>query len=96
MKTKHIYITFLIVIISFISKAQDAPVISGYVRNYTGMLTSENNEFSIVQNTLNINIEKNSDGWLSKQIPIYTTILTGIWNWDYARRIWTSISIISI
>ena len=58
MKTKHIYITFLIVIISFISKAQDAPVISGYVRNYTGMLTSENNEFSIVQNTLNINIEK--------------------------------------
>lgn len=35
--------------------AQD-PDISGYVRNYTGMLTTGSNDFSIVQNTLNLDI----------------------------------------
>jgi hypothetical protein len=32
------------------------PDISGYVRNYTGMLTTGSNDFSIVQNTLNLDI----------------------------------------
>lgn len=32
--------------------------ITGYVRNYTGVLLNDDNNFSIVQNTLNLNIEK--------------------------------------
>jgi hypothetical protein len=31
--------------------------ISGYVRNYTGLLTNDMDQFSIVQNTLNLNFE---------------------------------------
>jgi len=34
---------------------------SGYVRNYTGMLTERPNDFSIIQNTFNLNIEHHSD-----------------------------------
>jgi len=34
---------------------------SGYVRNYTGVLTESPNDFSIVQNTFNLNIEHHSD-----------------------------------
>ncbi|MDO8896057.1 MAG: hypothetical protein Q7V19_00295 [Bacteroidales bacterium] len=34
---------------------------SGYVRNYTGALTSSPNDFTIVQNTFNLNIEKRTD-----------------------------------
>ena len=34
---------------------------SGYVRNYTGLLTEIPNEFSIIQNTLNLNIEHHTD-----------------------------------
>ena len=32
------------------------PDISGYIRNYTGMLTTGSNDFSIIQNTLNLDI----------------------------------------
>jgi hypothetical protein len=58
MKSKYRYLTILLIFIGLTAKAQDAPVISGYVRNYTGVLTAENNEFSILQNTLSVNIEK--------------------------------------
>ena len=35
--------------------------ITGYVRNYTGVLLNGDNEYSIVQNTLNLNIEGSND-----------------------------------
>lgn len=34
---------------------------SGYVRNYTGLLTESPNDFSIIQNTLNLNIEHHTE-----------------------------------
>ena len=34
---------------------------SGYARNYTGMLLTENNEYAILQNTFNLNIEQSKD-----------------------------------
>ena len=34
---------------------------TGYVRNYTGLLLTGDNEFSILQNTLNLNIEQSKD-----------------------------------
>jgi len=35
--------------------------ITGYVRNYTGVLLQQNNKYSIVQNTISLNIEGSSD-----------------------------------
>jgi hypothetical protein len=34
---------------------------SGYARNYTGMLLTENNEYAIMQNMFNLNIEQSKD-----------------------------------
>ena len=34
---------------------------SGYARNYTGMLLTENNEYAILQNTFNLNVEQSKD-----------------------------------
>ena len=53
-------IALVILAVSLINplKAQDDLRFSGYARNYTGMLTQEGNEFSIVQNTFDLKIEK--------------------------------------
>ncbi|MGC9375727.1 MAG: DUF1302 family protein [Bacteroidales bacterium] len=58
MKTVNKYIVFLVLSIFIQLNKVDAqePDISGYVRNYTGMLTTGSNDFSIVQNTLNLDI----------------------------------------
>ncbi|MDF1570682.1 MAG: hypothetical protein P1P82_03605 [Bacteroidales bacterium] len=42
-------------------QAQNNVSVSGYVRNYTGVLTAEPNHFSIIQNTLDLNFEKRAD-----------------------------------
>lgn len=42
---------------------------SGYVRNYTGMLLTGNNEYAIIQNTFNLNIEQNKDNVYFKINP---------------------------
>jgi hypothetical protein len=41
--------------------AQDNVSISGYVRNYTGVLTNGDNDFSILQNTFNLVLEQKND-----------------------------------
>jgi len=48
-------ILFLLLLSDFVS-AQDL-TLNGYVRNYTAALLQGNNEYSIVQNTLNLNLE---------------------------------------
>nr|HPR61100.1 hypothetical protein [Prolixibacteraceae bacterium] len=35
--------------------------ITGYARNYTGVLLNNENNFSIIQNTLNLNFEKSTE-----------------------------------
>lgn len=42
-------------------QAQENISINGYVRNYTGILTEEPNNFSIVQNTFDLNLEKRAN-----------------------------------
>ena len=57
-----VIIVFLIFLAGFTGlKAQENLSISGYVRNYTGVLTAEPNHFSVIQNTLNLNFENRGD-----------------------------------
>jgi len=42
---------------------------SGYARNYTGMLLKGNNEYAIIQNTFNLNIEQSKDNVFFKVNP---------------------------
>ena len=44
---------------------------SGYVRNYTGILLNDNNEYSIIQNTFNLNIENSKDKVAFKVNPYF-------------------------
>ncbi len=58
MRTRIMIIILLVTGTGLLSKGQSGPAISGYVRNYTGVLLSDGNEFSILQNTLNLNFEQ--------------------------------------
>lgn len=42
-------------------RAQEGPAWSGYVRNYTGVLTREEPDFSIIQNSLNLKLTHSKD-----------------------------------
>jgi hypothetical protein len=64
MKAKVLYLilfTLSMALHSGVNAQSDQIDFSGYVRNYTGVLTSSPNDFSIVQNTFNLNIEKRTD-----------------------------------
>ena len=52
---------FLLMLIVNQLNAQENISINGYVRNYTGVLIEEPNDFSIIQNTLDLNFEKRAD-----------------------------------
>ncbi len=54
------FITLLSLISGLGLKAQDSISISGYARNYTGVLTKDPGNFSIVQNTFNLNFSGQS------------------------------------
>jgi hypothetical protein len=41
--------------------AAELPVLSGYVRNYTGVIASENPAFAILQNTVNLTLDYRKD-----------------------------------
>jgi len=60
MKTKIIVLILFISIYARMS-AQENVSLSGYLRNYTGVLTESPNNFSIVQNTFNLNFSAQSD-----------------------------------
>lgn len=67
MKTKGL-ILILLLIASQVTMAQN-PEISGFVRNYTGVLY-DNGNFAILQNTLNLNISKSGDKIAFKANPM--------------------------
>lgn len=58
MKKIRLYLLILVLIsvAGYSNVMGQEPDISGYVRNYTGMLTTGSNDFSIIQNTLNLDI----------------------------------------
>lgn len=60
---KHIRLLPVLVfsILAFPAMAQENVSISGYVRNYTGILTNGEKDFSILQNTLNLILEQKKD-----------------------------------
>ena len=60
MKTKIKFVLILMLIFNQLN-AQENISINGYVRNYTGVLIEEPNNFSIIQNTFNLNFEKRAD-----------------------------------
>ncbi|MDD2196493.1 MAG: hypothetical protein PHE03_09020 [Bacteroidales bacterium] len=61
MKLRIVVTTLLAFVLLNQAKAQENLEITGYARNYTGVLTGGDNEFSIVQNTLNLKFEKSSN-----------------------------------
>lgn len=46
------------VMLSITAFSQETPDIYGYVRNYTGVLFDQGSEYSIIQNTMNLSLEK--------------------------------------
>ncbi len=70
---KYLIITISLIILLQSSIAQNIDL-SGYVRNYSGMLVGNgSNDFVILQNTFNLNFEKNSSSNAFKVNPmIYT------------------------
>ena len=70
MKTRlyRIILSSIILLIANLS-AQDLSF-SGFTRNYSGMLLKDPNEFSILQNTFNINIEHNQGSVAFKVNPL--------------------------
>ena len=65
---KKTAIAIIILSFSIFAKAQ-TPEISGFARNYTGSLF-ENGDFSIIQNTFNLNLTKTGDKVAFKANPI--------------------------
>ncbi|HKK10632.1 MAG TPA: DUF1302 family protein [Bacteroidales bacterium] len=65
---RYISVLFLLSIVSLNGFGQ-APEIHGYVRNYTGALMGQNGDFSIVQNTLDLDIEKSTFDMAFKANP---------------------------
>ena len=61
MKLRIAITTLLTLVLMNHVKAQENVEITGYARNYTGVLTGGDNKFSIVQNTFNLKFEKSSD-----------------------------------
>lgn len=65
---RNIFILLVLSTVSLTSFGQ-SPEIHGYVRNYTGALTGQNGDFSIVQNTLDLDIEKSTFNMAFKANP---------------------------
>ena len=59
-----------VALLIFIPGLQAQPIgLTGYVRNYTGVLLNGDNEYSIIQNTLNLNVEQSKDKIAFKANP---------------------------
>lgn len=54
-------ISVIILILSLSGIAAKSPLFTGYVRNYSGMLFTDDNYFAILQNTFNLNIENSGN-----------------------------------
>ncbi len=54
-------LSFLVVLITAAGLQAQGLSLTGYARNYTGVLLNGDNEFSIIQNTFNLNVEQSKD-----------------------------------
>jgi hypothetical protein len=73
MKLKVINLVIAALLATFSAYGQGISTIdiSGYARNYTGMLLNDDNQFSIVQNTLNLNFSSRTDKIAFKVNPYF-------------------------
>lgn len=55
--------------LSITAFSQNTPDIYGYVRNYTGVLLDQNSDYSIIQNTMNLSLEKRTANMAFKLNP---------------------------
>ena len=69
-KFNKIGITLSLILLMTLSLAAQGISMSGYVRNYTGVLLGGDNEFSILQNTFNLNMEHSMDDVAFKINPL--------------------------
>ncbi|MEN8120255.1 MAG: DUF1302 family protein [Bacteroidota bacterium] len=66
---KKILLISFALFIGVLTKAQEEPKISGFTRNYLGVLY-DNGDFAIIQNTFNVNFEKVGDKMAFKVNPM--------------------------
>ncbi len=57
---KKTVLAVIIFLLSIPGITAQSPLFTGYVRNYSGMLLSDDNYFAIIQNTFNLNIENSN------------------------------------
>lgn len=57
MRQPYYFILIGVLFSVMLTAQENKPVFSGFVRNYTGILTKDMDQFSILQNTFNINVE---------------------------------------
>ncbi len=71
MRNKHNKQLVLLVctMLSITAFSQQTPDIYGYVRNYTGVLINKSTDYSIVQNTMNLTLEKRTANMAFKLNP---------------------------
>ncbi len=71
MRTLHFKISWVVLTFFIIINGANAQSLnwSGYARNYTGLLLTENHEYAIIQNTFNLNVEQSKDKVFFKVNP---------------------------
>ena len=69
-KLKTFWITLLLILMMTINLSAQGLSLSGYARNYTGVLLNDTNNFSILQNTFNLNLEHSQDNVAFKINPM--------------------------
>ena len=70
MKGRTLKLAIVAALLIFIPGLQAQSIgLTGYVRNYTGVLLNGDNEYSIIQNTLNLNVEQSKDKIAFKANP---------------------------
>jgi hypothetical protein len=68
-KVKFIIFVFFLVTAGAVEIEAQSVYLSGYARNYTGLLLNESNDFSILQNTLDLRFEHSKDNVFFKANP---------------------------
>src|SRR5690554_3140365 len=56
---KRLLLLVSLIVLTSVTYAQNELRMMGYARNYTGVLTSGDNDFSVIQNTFDISFEQN-------------------------------------
>ena len=70
LKSKTFGITLSFILMMTFNLSAQGLSLSGYARNYTGVLLNDTNNYSILQNTFNLNLEHSQDNVAFKINPL--------------------------